>query len=128
MKTRVSIALALLAGVGIGAATIETLHAQAKAPVYYVAEVDLTNPEAYAKEFTPKAIVITKKYGGRVLALSSNVIQMEGQPPKRVAIQVWESKEKLLAWRDSAEMKDLRKIGEKYAKFRSYALEGAAPQ
>ena len=126
MKTRVSIALALLAGIGIGAATIETLHAQAKAPIYYVAEVDVTNPEAYAKEFTPKAVAITKKHGGRVLALSSNVIQLQGQPPKRVAIQVWESKEKLLAWRDSAEMKEARKIGEKYAKFRTYALEGVS--
>lgn len=130
MKTRVSIALALLAGFGIGAATIETLHAQAKAkaPIYYVAEVDVMNPEAYAKEYTPVAVAITKKHGGRVLALSSNVIQLEGQPPKRAVIQVWESKEKLMAWRNSAEMKDARKIGEKYAKFRVYALEGVPQQ
>ena len=126
MKTRVSIALALLAGFGIGAATIETLHAQAKAPVYYVAEIEVTNPEAYAKEFSPVAVAITKKHGGRVLALSSNVIPLEGQPPKRAVVQMWESKEKLMAWRNSAEMKDARKIGDKYAKFRSYALEGVA--
>jgi hypothetical protein len=32
--------------------------------------------------------------------------------------------EALQAWRDSAAFKDGRKIGEKYASFRSFAIEG----
>jgi len=31
---------------------------------------------------------------------------------------------KIQAWRDNPEWKELRKTGEKYAKFRSFAIEG----
>jgi len=52
---------------------------------------------------------------------------LEGQPPKgRVIVQAWDSIEKLQAWRNSKEFKELRKIGDKYAKFRSYAVEGVS--
>jgi len=52
---------------------------------------------------------------------------LEGQPPKgRVIVQAWDSIEKLQAWRNSKEFKELRKIGEKYATFRSYAVEGVS--
>jgi hypothetical protein len=32
--------------------------------------------------------------------------------------------EKIQAWRNSAELKELRKTGDKYAKFRAYTVEG----
>jgi hypothetical protein len=50
MNTRIKVAVGVLAGVALGALAVEGLHAQAKPPVYYVAEIDVTNPEAYAKE------------------------------------------------------------------------------
>ena len=50
MKTQYTAALAVVAGFGLGAAAVESLHAQAKPPVYYVAEVDVTNQEGYVKE------------------------------------------------------------------------------
>ena len=45
MKARYIVVLSTLAGVAIGAATIQTLHAQAKPPVYMVAINELTNPD-----------------------------------------------------------------------------------
>jgi hypothetical protein len=36
MRTRFAVALAMLAGAGVGAAVTQTLHAQAKPPVYVV--------------------------------------------------------------------------------------------
>ena len=54
MKASYTIALATLAGVVIGAAAIQTLHAQAKPPVYAIALNQLTNAEGYAKEYLPK--------------------------------------------------------------------------
>jgi len=44
----------MAAGFGLGAVAVQGLHAQGKAPVYYVAEIDVTNPDAYAKEYAPK--------------------------------------------------------------------------
>jgi uncharacterized protein (DUF1330 family) len=36
----------------------------------------------------------------------------------------FDSLEKIQAWRDSQAFKDDRKIGDKYAKFRAYAIDG----
>ncbi len=126
MKARYTV-LAALAGFGIGAVTIDQLHAQAKPPVFYVAEIDMKNADAYQKEYAPKAQALIKKHGGKVLAAGQNITVIEGAPPKaRVAIQQWDSIEKIQAWRNSAEYKEIRKIGDKYATFRSYAVVGVA--
>lgn len=124
MNTRTSIALAVIGGFALGAVTLEGLHAQAKPPVFVVAEIDVKNAEAYAKEYAPKAQAIIKAKGGRFLAASNNVTVIEGAGAKRLVIQQWDSMEKVKAWRDSPEYKEVRKIGEKYAKFRTLAAEG----
>ena len=127
MKTQYTVAFAIVTGFGLGAVAVESLHAQAKPPVYYIVEIDVTNPAAYAKEYVPRASAGTKASGGRALAQGGKVTVLEGQPPKgRVVVQVWDSIEKLQTWRNSKEYKENRKIGDKYAKFRSYAVEGVA--
>jgi uncharacterized protein (DUF1330 family) len=125
MKSHYTVGLAMLAGFGFGAIAVQGLHAQAKPPVYYIAEIEVTNLDAYTKEYVPKAQALIKASGGRLLAAGQNVTAIEGAPPKqRVAVQVWDSMEKIKAWRNSAEFKEIRKIGEKYAKFRSFTVEG----
>src|SRR5580700_4275696 len=125
MKTRYVVALAMLAGIGLGAAAVQGLHAQAKPPVYLVTEIDVSNVDAYAKEYAPLAQASIKKAGGKLLAVSSNVTSVEGTAPKRVAIQVWDSLDQMNAWRNGADYKEARKIGDKYATYRSFAVEGA---
>jgi uncharacterized protein (DUF1330 family) len=53
---------------------------------------------------------------------------IEGSAPKRVAINLWDSLETAQALYNSAEykaaQKTAQKIGDKYAKFRRYAVEG----
>ena len=131
MKTRYTVALSMLAGAALGATAIQGLHAQAKPPVYYVSEIDVSNPDAYAKEYAPKAQAIIKAAGGRTLAIggaagagAGKVTAIEGEPPKRAVVQVWDSMEKIQAWRANPEWIELRKIGDKYAKFRVYVVEG----
>ena len=127
MKTQYTAALAIIAGFGLGAVAVESLHAQAKPPVYYIVEIDVTNPAAYAKEYVPRASAGTKAAGGRVLVQGGKVTLIEGQPPKgRVVVQVWDSIEKVQAWRNSKEFKEVREIGKKYATFRTYAVEGVS--
>jgi len=125
MKTRYTVTLAMLAGFGLGAVAVQGLHAQAKPPIYYVAEIDVTNIDAYTKEYAPLAQASIKAAGGRLLAAGQNVTSIEGAPPtKRVAIQVWDSMDKIQAWRNSAEYKKAREIGNKFAKFRAFTVEG----
>jgi uncharacterized protein (DUF1330 family) len=105
---------------------VEGLQAQtkAKAPVYVITEIDVTNVDAFVKECSSKAQALIDKSGGKRLAASQNVMSFEGQPPaKRIAIQLWESNEQYKAYRNSADYKANRKIGDKYAKFRSYSVE-----
>ena len=128
MKRFLAPGLALLAGVAIGASAVQGLHAQAKPPVYFIAEIDVSNPDAYAKEYAPKAQAMIKAAGGRFLAIGvgPKVTTFEGDPPKRLVLQVWDSMDKIQAWRNNPDYQALRKIGEQYAKFRSFAIEGMA--
>jgi uncharacterized protein (DUF1330 family) len=115
----------MLAGAALGAAAVQGLHAQAKPPVYLVSEIDVTNVDAYTKEYVPKVRATIKAAGGRLLGASQQVTPIEGDPPKsRVTINAWDSLEQLQAWRNSPEYKEARQIGDKYAKFRSFVVEG----
>ncbi len=64
------------------------------------------------------------KSGARLLAASMKIQALDGQPPKRIAIQQWDSMEKATAWFQSPEYKKIRETGNKYAKFRVFAVEG----
>jgi uncharacterized protein (DUF1330 family) len=127
MRTRYVVVLAVSVGFGLGAVVVQGLHAQVKPPVYYIGEIDVTNPDAYVKEYAPRAQATVKAAGGRILALGGKVTAIEGQPPKaRVTVQVWDSIENMQAWRNSAAYKEARKIGDKYATFRAFIVEGVS--
>src|ERR1700745_605141 len=131
VKTSYTVALSMLAGVAVGAVSIQGLHAQGKGPVYLVTEIDVSNPEAYGKEFAPKAQASIKAAGGRQIAIggaggvnAKPINSIEDDAPKRVTINVWESMDAFNKWYNGAEYQAALKIGEKYAKFRRYAIEG----
>jgi uncharacterized protein (DUF1330 family) len=104
--------------------------AQATPAVYYVAEIDVSDPEAYTKEYVPKAEATIKAGGGRYVATggagsSGKVTGFDGDPQKnRVVIHVWDNLEKIQAWHNSSEYQEARKIGDKHAKFCSFAVDG----
>src|ERR1035437_8701125 len=68
MKLNYKLALAMLAGVGLGAAAVQALHAQAKPPAYVISEIDVTDKDAYAKEYVPLAVKALKESGQKQLA------------------------------------------------------------
>ena len=127
MKTQYTIALAMLTGVGVGAVAVQGLHAQVKPPVYYIAQNDVTNADAYVKEFASKVPATVKAHGGRFLVRGGKVTALDGAAPKgRVVVQVYDNMEQLKGWLNSPEYQELRKIGTKYATFHTFAVEGAA--
>jgi uncharacterized protein (DUF1330 family) len=131
MKTYLTVSAALLAGMAIGGFAVQGLQAQGKPPVYLVTEIDVTNPEAYGKEFAPKAQATIRAAGAKLVLIggagganAKPITAIEGTPPKRVAVQQWESLEALNKWYKSADYQEALKIGQKYATFRRYAVEG----
>ncbi len=122
----IALALAVFAGIAIG--TIgEALYAQAKPPVYMVGNIEITNQEGYAKEYLPKAKALIQQHGGVYIAAGKGTT-IDGSPAGRVIILRWNSMEQLLGWRHSPEYEAVRKIGEKYAKYNLFAVDGVEPK
>jgi uncharacterized protein (DUF1330 family) len=128
MKTRYAVALSLLAGIAVGAAAVQGLHAQTKPPAYVVAEIDVTNPASYDKDYVPGAIKAITDGGGKYIVRGGATTSFFGEPPKpRIAIMVFETMDKAVAAFNSPGYKQAKKEGDKYATFRVYAVEGMAP-
>jgi uncharacterized protein (DUF1330 family) len=109
---------------GAGAA-VQGLHAAANPPAYAVTEIDISDLDAYQKEYVPLAQASIRASGGHLMAAGQNVVGLEGSSPAaRVAINKFDSIDAARAWRKSDQYKEARKVGDKHAKFRALALEG----
>jgi uncharacterized protein (DUF1330 family) len=129
VKTNYKVAIALVAGAAIGGAAIQGLHAQAKPPAYVVAEIDVTNQDAFTKEYLPLAQKALAEGGSgyKTIARGGKTVSIEGAPPKsRIVINTFGSLDKAVAAYNSASYKEARKIGDKYGTWRIYAVEGVA--
>ena len=125
MRTEVKLGLALLVGVGLGAGAVQGLHAQAKPPAYVISEIDVTNPDAYAKEYVPLANKALADSAQKRLASGGKTISLSGELPRsRIVLSMFESLEKAQAAYTSPAYLDARKIGDKYGKLRIFAVEG----
>ena len=80
MKTRYTVALSMLAGVAVGALAVQG-HAQAKPPVYFVVENEISDVQSYLKEYAARARDMIKANGGRYLA-AGDATTFVGEPPK----------------------------------------------
>ena len=130
MTSYSALTLAALTGCALGVAVLEGVHAQSGPPIYYVVEVETADADAYAREFAPKAQAIIKAAGGRFVAIGGRgatgakaLMPIEGDPPKRVIIMVWDNMEQVRSWWRNPEYIALRKIVDRYATFRSFAVE-----
>jgi uncharacterized protein (DUF1330 family) len=132
MSARYKTVLAMCTCGVLGWLGSEALHGQTRPPAYLVGQIDVSNPEGYAKEYLPKAREIIKAHGGRLVAAAgaasgAQVVAVDGEPPKRVVIYMYPSMEALKAWRNDPEYVQVRHIGEKYAVYHTFAIEGASP-
>jgi uncharacterized protein (DUF1330 family) len=114
-----------LAGAAFGALAVSALQAQAKPPAYLIAEVEVTDAATY-KTYTDGVNPIIASSGGKFVVRGGKTISLAGDPPKRVAISVFESMDKAEAFQNDPGYKALVPIREKSSKYRAYAVEGAA--
>lgn len=127
MKTYFTVAIAVLAGGVMGGFAVQKLQAQAKPPGYVYVESNVSDPEAYVKEYVPAAGKVITAHGGKFLVRGGNAVTIEGEPAKpRTIVIVFESLDKAVAAFKSPEYGEARKIGDKYSKFRIVAFEGVA--
>jgi uncharacterized protein (DUF1330 family) len=124
MKVHYTVALSMLAGAALAGAAIQTLHAQAKPPVYMIAINEVSNQDGYTKEYVPPAQKSVKDHGGVYVAAGPGTQVVGNLPSGPVVILRWESMEALEGWRNSPDFQAALKVGEKYAKFNIIAVNG----
>ena len=127
MKTRFVVLVSVMAGVALGVAGVQALHAQAKPPAFVVGEIDVKNAETLDKEYVPNASKAVRDGGGKYLVVGGKSVSFYGEPPKRIAIMAFDNLEKAEAAFNSAAYKQAKAVGDKYATFRIYAVEGVTP-
>jgi uncharacterized protein (DUF1330 family) len=128
MTTTFKPILTALAAAGFAAATIHSIHAQAKppAPAYVINEIQVTDQAGFATYAKGQGALI-EKFGGHFLARGGTTEMVAGPPNKsRVTIYVFDSMAKANAWHDAPEQKGLAAIRDKSSTFRSYVVEGCA--
>ena len=128
MKKFLTPALTLIAGVAIGAVIVQGLHAQARMPGFYIAEINVKNQDAYATEFIPAALKALQEASGKFVVRGGSIVATQGAPPaSRIVVLQFASIDKAQNWWNSQAQKEAQVIGDKYATFRSYIVEGLAP-
>lgn len=91
---------------------------------YFVGEVSIHDPEAYAT-YAKAAAPIIEKYGGKVLAKGGATLSLEGAPPEqRIVIVRFATMQAAEAFRDSDEYKAIIEIRRQSATARAYVVEG----
>jgi len=85
----------------------------------------MNDQDGYMKEFLPPAVKAIEEAGGKYVVRGGKTVSLQGEaPPSRVVILRFESMDKAQAWYNSAGRKDSQAIGEKYATFRVFLVEG----
>ena len=128
MNSRYKIALALLAGAGLGAAAIQGLQAQTTPPAYVVVAVRKINDADAFKagvvdKATPAALAAA---GGRDVVRAQKIISLDGPAPQRFVLLAFDSVEKAQAWSDLAASKEVAAARMKSTDSLSFIVEGFA--
>jgi uncharacterized protein (DUF1330 family) len=128
VKTKYTVALAMLVGVVIGGAAIQGLHAQAKPPSLVVIDIsDVTDPggfKAVTERTQATRMAALKEFGGRYVARTQKITALDGTAPKRMIIIAFDSPEKAQGWNSSTAQKEINTIRAKTTKSRSFIVEG----
>lgn len=96
-------------------------------PAYAIAQVEVTDPETFAR-YGAQVPATIEKYGGRYLVRGGATQAMEGDwaPPRLVVIE-FPSMEQLQQWYDSEEYKPLIELRQQSAKTNLSFVEGYIP-
>ena len=123
------ITAAIVGGLLIGGGSVQLLHAQSKPPAYVVAEVAVKDKEGFEQNFLKATQKDIADHGGKYLAGGYNkTVSLSGaEPQNRVVILQFANMDAVKEWRDQGAMDMENTVGNKYASFRIYAVEGVAP-
>lgn len=125
MKSSQKLAIAIVAGVAIGGATVEGLHAQATPPVYVIVDISAINDPEGFKAILPKSGLETlAPFGGKYIIRTEKITALDGIAPKRFVVIQFDSVEKAKAWKATATSKEVDVIRDKTTQSSQFLVEG----
>jgi uncharacterized protein (DUF1330 family) len=125
MDSKLKLTLAVFAGAALGAAAVQSLHAQAKPKAYIVSESEIIDAAA-AAAYSPVIQAAQKVAGGRSFRTTGKIVANVGPAPQRVGISEWDSLEQAQTWFKSDARKALEPQRNKAIKIiRQYIVEAA---
>jgi uncharacterized protein (DUF1330 family) len=124
MNQSLTLAIGMLVGTPIGAAAVNELHAQGKAPgAYAILDISEILDPATVPQIVAKAVSATKAAGGQYLAATEKITALTGDPPKRVAIVAFDSVDQAKAWYSSPAQQEVNAMDDKAVKHRWYIVD-----
>jgi uncharacterized protein (DUF1330 family) len=128
ISRHITVGLAMIASAALGAAVVQTLHAQAKPPAYNIVEITIKDQDGYNKEYLPLVTKAITDAGGKFIVRGGKTISYEGAAPApRVVVVQFENLDKLQALYNSVAYKDAIAVGDKYSTQRIFGVEGISP-
>ena len=128
ISRHITVGLAMIASAALGAAVVQTLHAQAKPPAYNIVEITIKDQDGYNKEYLPLVTKAITDAGGKFIVRGGKTISYEGAAPApRVIVIQFENLDKLQALYNSTTYKDAIAVGDKYSTQRIFGVEGISP-
>jgi uncharacterized protein (DUF1330 family) len=130
MNRHITLGLALVAGAGLGAAAVQTLHAQATPHAFVVASANPSDQDGYTKNYAAFVEGTIKSFSGRYVVRGGKRVVFNGGNPPNIVIIEFDSLDKAQAWRDSAAYKALIPARDKAigtGTYSSMAIEGVSP-
>jgi uncharacterized protein (DUF1330 family) len=124
VKRHITLLLTLVSGIGIGAAAVQGLHAQAKPKAYTVGEYEVLDNAALAT-YLQLVGPLVRAGGGRSLNTSGGrIVARRGEPPKNMSIIEWDSVEQAQTFLNSPAYTNTLPQQEKAERFtRAYIVE-----
>jgi uncharacterized protein (DUF1330 family) len=118
----------LIAGIAIGAVSVDSLQAQNKEPGYVVIDISqITNRDSFMRQLLPKAAPAIADYGGKVLARTEAITKLDGAPPLRFVLIAFDSVDKAQSWYASPAWKEVDEMRKELTKSRVFIAEGETP-
>jgi uncharacterized protein (DUF1330 family) len=128
MNRQISLGLAMLAGVVIGATAIQGLHAQAKPSAYIVIPILKMNDAAGFKAGVVDKVKLEDlaAAGGQYVVRSEKFTSLDGAPPVRLVILKFDGVEKARAFANTAAQKEVNAARIKSTDSLSFIVEGVS--
>lgn len=125
MKSSHKLAIALVAGVVIGGASVQGPRARGTQPAYVIVDIsEITDPEGF-KALPAKATADSLvPFGGKYLIRTEKITALDGIAPKRFVVIAFDSVEQAKTWKASASSRAVDVIRNKTTKSSQFLVEG----